>query len=93
MKKIIIAFTGVAFACALSACSSPELKAQQKTERQVLETKQQADRQVERADKSLVLSVASTAAATANLTAKKQAQVDADAALQQQLCPQPAPAE
>lgn len=67
--------------------TSLQLKATQKTERQVLNEIQQADRQVERAEKSLAISSAGTAPAAANFAAKKQAQKQAD----EDLHPQPEP--
>ncbi|HEY2454129.1 MAG TPA: hypothetical protein VGI71_16180 [Scandinavium sp.] len=88
MKKVSIIVLSVLLACSLSACTSDPLKAEQKSERQALNAKQKADRQVERAEKTLAVSTASTAAATANLAAKKQAQRKADADLQQITCPQ-----
>lgn len=86
MKKILIALCTV---CALSACTSDQLKSEHQAERQALNTKQQADRQEERAGKALDASTLTTAAATANLAAKTQAQKDATAALQQLICPNP----
>lgn len=90
MNKMSIALAGVVLACALSGCTSDQLKGEQQTERQALSAKQQADRQVEHAQEALAVSSAGTAAATANLAAKKQEQKQADAALQQLTCPQPA---
>lgn len=89
MKKIRVALTCAVLACALTGCTSDQLKSEQKTERQALQAKQKSDRQVERAESSLVLSTAGTTAAKANLAAKKQAQKQADADLQQIICPQP----
>ena len=88
MKKISIAL----ICAALSGCTSEQLKSTKKTERQALGNKQQADRQVERAQNTLAASTAITAAA-ANLAAKKQKQQQAEADLQQILCPQPDPVE
>lgn len=89
MKKIRIALICAALSCiALSGCTSDQLKSTQKSERQVLGNKQQTDRQVERAEKSLAISSAGTAAAAENLAAKKQAQRQADEDLQKLLCPQ-----
>lgn len=94
MKKIRIALICAALSCvALSGCTSDQLKSTQKTERQALGNKQQADRQVERAQTALAASTATTAAAAANLAAKKQKQQQADADLQQILCPQPEPVQ
>lgn len=94
MKKIRIALICAALSCvALSGCTSDQLKATQKTERQALSTKERADRQAEQAEKALAVSTAGTAAAAANLAAKKAAQQQADADLQQILCPQPEPAQ
>lgn len=88
MKKIRIALICAALSCiALSGCTSDQLKSTQKTERQVLNNKQQTDRQVERAQEMLATSTAATAAATANLAAKKQEQKQADSAMQQLFCP------
>lgn len=87
MKKILIV---LCIAGALSACTSDQLKAQQKSERQALQAKQKADRQEERAEGYLAVSSATTAAAVANLAAKKLAQQQADAALQEIICPAPA---
>lgn len=89
MNKIRIVLTCAALACALSGCTSDQLRAEQKSERQALDNKQQTDRQVERAKKMLVVSAAGTAAAAANLANKKQAQQQADANLQQLVCPVP----
>lgn len=89
MNKIRIALICAALSCvALTGCTSDQLKETQKTERQALSNKQQTDRQVERAEKSLAISSAGTAAAAANLAAKKQQQKQVDAGLQQILCPQ-----
>ncbi|MDN8598638.1 hypothetical protein Q0A17_04270 [Citrobacter sp. S2-9] len=89
MNKIRIALICAALSCvALTGCTSDQLKETQKTERQVLSNKQQTDRQVERAEKSLAISSASMAAAAANLSSKKQQQKQADEDLQQLLCPQ-----
>lgn len=77
-------------ACALTGCTSDQLRSEQKTERDALQAKQKADRQVEHAESTLVVSAAGTAAATANLAEKKQAQQQADAALDEIICPQPA---
>lgn len=94
MKKIRIALICVTLSCvALSGCTSDQLKSTQKTERQALSNKQQVDRQVERAQTALTASTETTAAAAANLAAKKQKQQQADADLQQILCPQPKSAQ
>lgn len=91
MKKIRIALVCAALSCvALSGCTSDQLKGTQKSERQALSAKQQTDRQVEHAEKALIISTAITAADAATLAAKKQQQAKADADLQQILCPQPA---
>ncbi|WP_237929954.1 hypothetical protein [Buttiauxella sp. S19-1] len=90
MKKVIIVLTGVTLACLLSACTSDQLKSEQKTEREAMSAKQSADRQFEHAEVALAASTATTAAAAANLAAKKQQQSQADAALEQIVCPQPA---
>lgn len=89
MKKIRIALICAALSCvALTGCTSDQLKSAHKTERRALSDKQQADRYVERAEKSLALSSAGTAAAAANLAAKKTLQKQAEDDLQQILCPQ-----
>lgn len=88
MKKIRITLICAALSCVvLSGCTSDQLKSTQKTERQALSNKQQADRQVEHAQTALTASTATTAAMAANLAVKKQAQQQADADLQQILCP------
>ncbi|WP_449567082.1 hypothetical protein [Lelliottia nimipressuralis] len=87
MSKISIALAGVVLACALSGCTSDQLKGEQQIERQALSAKQQADRQVEHAQETLAVSSAGTAAVTANLAAKKQEQKQADSAMQQLFCP------
>lgn len=87
MKKMIIAIAGVAVVCALSGCAGDSLKAQQEKERTALSNKQQADRQVDRSKKALVVSTAVTADAAHNLEQAKQKQKDADATLQSILFP------
>ncbi|CAI2428830.1 Uncharacterised protein [Serratia proteamaculans] len=87
MKKIISVLTGVVIACALSGCASGSLKAQQAKEHSALSDKQQADRQVERSKKVLVVSTVATADAAHNLEQAKQKQKDADANLQSILFP------
>ena len=87
MKKMISVLTGVVIVCALSGCASGSLKAQQEKERSALSNKQQADRQVERSKKTLVVSTAVTAEAAHNLEQAKQKQKDADANLQSILFP------
>ena len=89
MKKILIAVVGAAIGCALSGCTSDQLKAEHQTERQALASTQKADRQVERAQKAVATTTAASAAAKANLVAKQQTQRQADAALQQLVCPEP----
>lgn len=90
MKKILIASACVAFACALSACTSDSLKASQKTESHALADKQKFDRQVEYAEKELALASSLNAAAMANLLAKKKNQKEAVQVMQEQLCGVPA---
>lgn len=87
MKKIITVLTGVVIACALSGCASGPLKAQQEKERTALSHKQQADRQVERSQKSLVVSTAATANAAYHLERARQKQAEANADLQNVLFP------
>lgn len=89
MKKIRIALTCVVLACALTGCTSDQLKSEQEAERQALQAKQKSDRQVEHAESTLALSTAGTAAAKANLAAKKQAQQQANTDLEQIICPAP----
>lgn len=89
MKKMITVLAGVVIACALSGCASGPLKAQQEKERSALSNKQQADRQVQRSQKALVVSTAATAGAAHNLEQAKQKQKDADANLQNILFPSP----
>lgn len=87
MQKIRIALICVALSCvALSGCTSGQLKSSQKTERQALSNKQQADRQVERAEKELALTSSLNAAAMANLLAKKKKQKEATQVMQEQFC-------
>lgn len=93
MKLKITLICAVLSCVALSGCTSDQLKSTQKTERQALSNKQQVDRQVERAQTALTASTATTAAAAANLAAKKQKQQQADADLQQILCPQSKPTQ
>lgn len=64
---------------------------EQKAERQALANKQEADRQVDRAQKEVAGSVLALEVSQANLAAKKQKQAEADAALQQVLNPGPTP--
>lgn len=91
MQKIRIALICAALSCvALSGCTSDQLKSTQKTERQALSNKQQADRQVERAQKELALTSSLNAAAMANLLAKKKEQKEAVQVMQEQFCGVPA---
>lgn len=87
MKKTIIVLSGVVIACMLSGCVNGALYRQQEKERTALSNKQQADRQVERSKKALVVSTAVTADAAHNLEQAKQKQKDADATLQSILFP------
>lgn len=87
MKKMITVLTGVAIACALSGCASGPLKTQQENERTALSHKQQADRQVERSKKALVVSTAATAGAAHHLEQARQKQAEANTDLQNVLFP------
>ncbi|WP_148872492.1 hypothetical protein, partial [Serratia marcescens] len=61
MNKKIFAPAGLVLCLLLSACTSDQMKAEHKSERQALNTKQQADRQEARAEKELAASTAATA--------------------------------
>lgn len=87
MKKILTAISGVVVACALSGCVSYSLKTQQEKERSALSNKQEADREVDRSEKALVVSTAITADATHRLKQARQKQTDANAELQNVLSP------
>lgn len=87
MKKLSNALLGAALVCALAGCVSDATKQQQTAERQALQQKQKADREVERASAALATATATTAAAAANLAQKKNEQQQADEALQAILCP------
>lgn len=92
MKKLTFTAFAALFSCVLlSGCVSDSLRTEQKTERQAMADKLQADRQVERAQKEVASSALALEASQANLAAKKKKQADADAALQQVLNPEPAP--
>lgn len=93
MKKPFITAIAAALSCALlSGCVSDSVRDEQKAERQALANKQEADRQVDRAQKEVGAAALTLSAAQANLVAKKQKQAEADAALQRVLNPEPAPA-
>lgn len=93
MKKHMITALAAALSCALlSGCVSDSVRDEQKAERQALANKQQADRQVDRAQKEVAGSALALEVSEANLAAKKQKQAEADAALQQVLNPGPVPA-
>lgn len=87
MKKIVTAIAGVVIVCALSGCVTESLKTEQQKERLSLRHKQQADREVARAEVEFDVSAAMTAMAADKLekAKKKQKQVDAD--FQSILCP------
>lgn len=90
-KRNITALAAVLSCLLLSGCVSDSLRTEQKTERQAMADKQQADRQVERAKEEVAAATLSLEVSQANLVAKKQKQTEADAALQQILNPQPTP--
>ena len=87
MKKMITVLSGVVIACALSGCVSGALHTQQEKERSALSNKQQADREVDRSEKALVVSTAVTADAAHRLKLAKQKQAGANTELQSVLFP------
>lgn len=92
MKKLYYTAIAAALSCALlSGCASSDLRTEQKAERQAMADKQEADRQVERAQQAVGASALALSASQANLVAKKQKQKEADAALEQILNPTPDP--
>lgn len=87
MKKMITVLSGVVIACALSGCVSGSLNTQQEKERSALSNKQQADREVDRSEKALVVSTAAAADAAHRLNLAKHKQSDANTELQNVLFP------